>query len=150
MASETRTIVQQLADAIGAALATAGGFPGLEQDQCWDEEPEKLAASGALIMGVIQDQPREGQSKDDPTDEREVALGIAIWANTRAQADALLAALLVKVCAPIEPTSPFFRLAYRIRQGLTRREVKPSGHSLILLNLLADTKNAATDPTRWN
>lgn len=144
------TIIQQLADAIGTALAAAGGFPGLEQEQCWDVEPEQLATSGALILGVIQDQPREGQPKDDPTDEREVVLGIAIWARTRAAADALLAALVVKVCQPIDSASPFFQHAYRIRQGLTRREVKPSGNSLILLNLIADTKNRATDPTRWN
>jgi len=150
--ADTRTIEQQLTDAVITVVNAAGDIPNVLADRAWDVEPEEVAAAGVIILADQASAPVERQEQDDPADHREVMLGLAIWAPTRARADAIRARLQQLLCctAPVGSASPFFHFAKRIRPGAWTLVTKPSGHALGALQLNVDTQQTVTDPTRWH
>jgi hypothetical protein len=106
---------------------------------------------GVIILAAQSSTPAERQMVDDPSDERTMVVVFAIWARTRARADAIRARIQQLVCfgSPALATSVFFRLARRIRPGPFALQTRASGNALAELHLYPDTKQVATDPTRW-
>jgi hypothetical protein len=151
MADETRTIEQQLTDAVVAAINAAPDLPTVAVDQSWDVDPDDLTALGAIVLAAEGSSPVERQQLDDAADDRAALIGFAIWAPTRARADAIRARIQQLVCfrSPTAEGSPFFRLAKRIRPGSWSLETVPSGHALGKIQIHPDTKQLVTDPTRW-
>ena len=149
---ETRSIEQQLTDAIVAAINAAPDLPDVEVDRSWDVEPEEIGTLGTIVLIAQSSGPLERQQLDDPADERSLVVVFGIWAGSRARADAIRARIqqLVCFCAPAPSGSAFFQLAKRIRPGTWNLQTQRSGRALGELQLHPDTKQTVTDPTRWN